>query len=253
MNTMLAPRPVPASLRRPPCDRALVADWRDFLFVHYSLPVEVLAPHVPYELDRFEGSAFVSLVYFRLERMRPAWGGGFGATFFRPISNHPFLNLRTYVTHGADDGICFLAEWIPNRLSERIGPLTYGLPYRHGEFASETNRDNGVGRLQLTDPAAGATLGIAYPTASGEGRPCAAGTADAFLLERYRAYTFRGPSRRTFVVDHAPWHVRPVDWIRIDTALIARVFPWFAEATFHSAHVSPGVTDVGMGWPHRVR
>src|ERR1700719_3843975 len=48
------------------------ADWTRFLFVHYSLPPEELAPYTPFNLDCREGRAFVSLVFFRFDRMRPA-------------------------------------------------------------------------------------------------------------------------------------------------------------------------------------
>lgn len=240
----------PARLPRRDC--ALVADWRRFLFVHYSLPPEALAPHVPYELDLFEEHAFVSLVFFTLERMRTPFWGSVGEVLLRPISNHPFLNVRTYVNHRGRDGICFLAEWIPNRISEKIGPLTYGLPYRFGEFDHEFRRDDGVARLGIDDPRIGARLAIAYPIALTEERPCEPDTAEDFLLERYRAYTFRGPVRRSFSVAHEPWRIRPVDWIRANTALVERAFPWFKAATFHSAHVSVGVTDVEMGFPHHV-
>ena len=39
-------------------------DWRDALFVHYSIDPATLGPHVPLELDLFDGRAFVSLVAF---------------------------------------------------------------------------------------------------------------------------------------------------------------------------------------------
>lgn len=254
MKTILPPPSLARSstAKLPPHECALVADWRRFLFVHYSLPPEILAPHVPYELDLFEGRAFVSLVYFTLERMRPPFLPGTGEVLLRPISNHPFLNVRTYVRHAENEGICFLAEWIPNRLSELLGPWLYGLPYRFGEFDCEVRANDGVAHLVIEDPRARATLGITYPLEIGAGERCETETVDAFLLERYRAYTFRGPTRRHFTVAHEPWLMRPLDWIRTDTSLIETVFPWFKAATFHSAHASPGVTGVEMSWPHRV-
>lgn len=254
MNTTLPTpdvRNAPAA-RLPRRERALIADWRRFLFVHYSLPPEALAPHVPYDLDLYDGRAFVSLVFFTLERMRPPFLSGVGEVLLRPISNHPFLNVRTYVNHRGADGICFLAEWIPNRISEKLGPRTYGLPYRFGEFDHEFRREDGVARLGIDDPAVEARLALTYPITLGPDRACEPGTAEAFLLERYRAYTFRGALRRTFRVAHEPWRIRSVDWIRANTSLIETAFPWFKAATFHSAHLSPGVTDVEMGFPHRV-
>jgi uncharacterized protein YqjF (DUF2071 family) len=253
MNTTLPPRSIPTpAIRLDRHDCALVADWRRFLFVHYSVAPEVLQPHVPYELDRYGGRAFISLVYFTLERMRMPRLGALGEAMLRPISNHPFLNVRTYVTHGGKDGICFLAEWIPNRLSEQLGPVVYGLPYRFAEFDCERRDDDGVARLAIRDPRAKAELAITFPTNDSAPRPCAAETSETFLLERYHAYTFRGPIRRRFTVAHEPWLMNRVDWVRTDTSLIEAVFPWFRSAKFHSAHASAGVTDVQMGKPHRL-
>src|SRR5258705_1653154 len=102
------------------------ADWRDALFVHYAIEPGVLQRHVPFELELFEGRAWVSLVAFTQRRLRPAVGGRWTSWAMAPVATHPFLNLRTYVR--GDDGvtgICFLAEWIPNRLSRMVGPLMY--------------------------------------------------------------------------------------------------------------------------------
>src|SRR5437868_11246122 len=109
------------------------ADWRDVLFIHYSIDPDLLAPHVPFELDRFGGRAWVSLVAFTQARFRPAWGGRLSEWLMRPVGTHGFLNLRTYVRGGGASGgraIYFISEWIPNRLTAWVGPKLYGLPLR---------------------------------------------------------------------------------------------------------------------------
>src|SRR6266478_4990920 len=80
------------------------ADWRDVLFVHYSIDADVLAPHLPFELDLFEGRAWLSLVAFTQARFRPAFGGRLGEWLMRPVATHGFLNLRTYVRGGGASG-----------------------------------------------------------------------------------------------------------------------------------------------------
>src|SRR5260221_86091 len=109
-------------------DPLFIADWRRFVFLHFALRPGVLAPAVPYALDLREGRAFVSLVSFSLERMRPGRvvPPALGRLLMRPISDHPFLNVRTYVRGAGGPGIQFLAEWIDNPLSLRLGPLSYG-------------------------------------------------------------------------------------------------------------------------------
>lgn len=140
-----------------------VADWRRMLFVHYAVAPEALAPHVPFPLDCREGKAFVSLVWFSLERMRPCGTGGLGRFLLRPISDHAFLNVRTYVRPTDGPGIYFVAEWIPNRLSLRLGPATYGLPYRLGEIRHTPAGSGGVAHLRVHGTAEGADLSLSYP------------------------------------------------------------------------------------------
>lgn len=230
-----------------------VADWRHMLFVHYRVPAEVLQPHVPHPLDLHDGVAWVSLVFFQLERMRPPGTGAVGRALLRPISDHAFLNVRTYVRAEAGPGIHFLAEWIPNRLSAWIGPRTYGLPYRLGRFNREVGGDeNGVGNVVITDPALGARLALAFPTRSGPLKTAAPGGTDDFLLERYTAYTSRAGVRRCFHVRHEPWRFQIVDWIRADTTLVERAFPWFTAARLQGAHLTPGVRDVRMSRPAKM-
>src|SRR5580658_54483 len=69
-----------------------LADWRDALFVHFRVKPAALAPLVPLPLDLFDSNAFVSLVAFTQDRLRPAIGRGAGEFLARPIARHTFLN-----------------------------------------------------------------------------------------------------------------------------------------------------------------
>src|SRR5688572_6106086 len=106
------------------------ADWLDVTFMHFAIEPEFLQPHVPFDLDLYDGKAWVSLVTFTQSDLRPAKGGGPTSWITRPVARHTFLNLRTYVNDGGHKAIYFLAEWIPNRLSMLVGPAVYGLPFR---------------------------------------------------------------------------------------------------------------------------
>jgi len=237
------------ALRRP-LATWFVADWRDMLFVHYRVPAAVLQPEVPHPLDLRDGDAWVSLVFFRLERMRPPGTGVLGRALLRPISDHLFLNVRTYVRAEGGPGIHFLAEWIPNRLSAWIGPRAYGLPYRLGRFDCDlTGGANGIGRIEINDPEIAAGFRLTLPTRNAAPTTACPGGIEYFLLERYTAYTCREGVRRCFRVAHERWRFHAVDWVRTDTTLLERAFPWFAAARLHSAHRTPGVRDVRMSRP----
>lgn len=251
MNTPLHAR----EHRRPRLPIGLIADWRDFVFLHFAVPPEDLAPYVPYPLDLHEGRAFVSLVSFRFERVRPArWlPPALGLWLMRPVSDHLFLNVRTYVRGPAGPGIHFIAEWIDNPLSLRLGPLTYGLPYRLARMERHELPGTGLTRIGVHDPRSNLGTHLVVPSA-GDAPPrrCEAGTIDAFLLERYVAYTHHRGTGRWLEVHHAPWRAAPFRLARFDTALFDEEYPWFRRATCSGGHIAAGFHDVGMSFPRRV-
>src|SRR5438477_8914668 len=117
-----------------PGEPMFYARWDRALFIHYEADPAALQPDIPFALDLHEGRAFVSVVAFTLSRMRPRIGGRIGEWLFKPIATHEFLNIRTYVRHNGEPGIFFLAEWLSNPSSVRLGPWTIGLPYRFGRL-----------------------------------------------------------------------------------------------------------------------
>lgn len=232
---------------------AFEADWKSMLLVHFAVAPEELAPHLPLPLDLYEGKAYVSLVFFSFENFRLAGTGAVGRWLLRPLSEHPFLNVRTYVRGPAGPGIFFLAEWITNRLSLRLGPLTHGLPYRLGKFQSEAHRPGGTELLCVQDRENGhGELRLMYPSRRDTPEAALAGSLDAFLLERYTAYTSRRGVTRAFAVAHPPWRFTRPDWIRTETGVVARAFPWFGGAKMAGAHASEGFENVYMGPPRMV-
>jgi hypothetical protein len=171
------------------------------------------------------------------------------AWLFSPITTHELLNVRTYVRSGDEPGIYFLAEWVPNRLSAWLGPRTFGLPYRFGRLHYEHSLQTGVLRGTVADRrgrfryAAGVEQGVEY-------RPCAPGSLDEFLLERYTAYTLRGRRRKLFRIWHAPWMQTDIAVQIQDESLLSSSFPWFRDARCTGFNFSPGAARVWMGRPH---
>ncbi|MEN3370889.1 MAG: uncharacterized protein V7609_3032 [Verrucomicrobiota bacterium] len=232
-----------------PGEPMFYARWDQSVFIHYEAEPSLLQRQVPFELDLFEGRAFVSLVAFTLVRMRPRLGGGFTEWLLKPIASHEFLNVRTYVRRNGEPGIFFLTEWLSNRLSVRLGPRTFGLPYRFGRIAYEhANRGSAIsGTVQAAD-------GLLHYRSAGSGadfRPSNEGSLTEFLLERYTAFTFRGRRRRFFRVWHEPWEQIPIDVEVPANDLMASTGTWWESAELVGANYSPGV-EVWMGRPHRI-
>lgn len=226
-----------------------LARWDRTVFIHYAADGELLQRQIPFELDLRDGRAFVSIVAFTLLRMRPRIGGRFGEWLFKPIATHEFLNLRTYVRHAGEPGIFFLAEWLSNPLSVRLGPRTFGLPYKFGRLTYDHARSAGEIHAEI-----GASEGRLIYSGSVRAKDFAAsdpGSLTEFMLERYTAFTCRGKRRRLFRVWHEPWQQTPIDLEVTADDLLASTGSWWKTAQYIGANYSPGV-EVWMGRPHRV-
>jgi len=228
-----------------------LADWLRPVFIHYEVPAPILQHDVPFALDLHDGKAYVSLVAFTMRRMRPFRGGVLAEWLLKPIARNDFLNVRTYVRHRGEPGIYFLTEWMNNPLSVRLGPWTFGLPYRFGELNYRHKCENGAfdGNVrEKTDARSFSYEGILIQP---HFTPCPTGSLDEFLLERYTAFTSHKTTRRFFRIWHEPWKQQSIHISVNDTRLLETVWPWFADAKLIGANYSPGAHDVWMGRPHR--
>jgi uncharacterized protein len=225
------------------------ARWDRAVFIHYEADPATLQPDIPFELDLRNGRAFVSVVAFTLQRMRPRIGGRLGQWLLMPIATHEFLNVRTYVRHRGEPGIYFLAEWLSNRLSVHLGPRSFGLPYRYGRIAYDHSGD-GV-TIQGTVKARAGQLAYAGIVCGKNYESAAAESLEEFLMERYTAFTRHANRSRLFRVWHLPWPQTSAQCEVPEANLIASTGAWFNTAEIIGANYSPGV-DVWMGRPHRI-
>jgi uncharacterized protein YqjF (DUF2071 family) len=222
-----------------------LADWCDALFVHFDVQPRLLAPIVPFDLDLRDGHSYVSLVGFTQKHLRFARGGRIGQILAAPLAHHEFLNLRTYVRMNEQPAIFFLAEWIPNRLATLIGPRMYGLPYRLARLRYDrSTRIVCARRDQLT---------MHLNTREARVEPCRRDSLDEFLLERYIAFTRHRNTCRRFDVAHAPWQQSRAKVDVVDLRLIQNVLPWLRREQMIDAQYSPGVCNVRISAPRRVR
>jgi len=229
----------------------LLADWMRVLMMHFEVEASALQRHVPYELDLNEGRAFVTLVAFTMENLRPRIGGRLGAWFLKPIATHDFLNVRTYVRHRGEPGIHFLAEWLSNWLAVQLGPRTFGLPYRHGH--TRYQHDCLKGRF------CGSVQDVRTKTLfrySAKSEPevasarCAEGSLEEWLMERYAAFNSACGQRRFFRVWHAPWPQAQAEVTIENLELLEESWPFFKSARLIGGNFSPGLKEVWMGRPH---
>ncbi len=242
------------------------ADWDRALMLHYEVPAAKLQPFVPFELDVRDGWAYVSLVAFTMRGLRPrppdptheapprrrGIREGLLTLLLAPIATHEFLNVRTYVRHGGECGIYFLAEWLPNVLSVPLGRPVFGLPYRLGRTTYLHEHERGVlfGEVR----AAKGRGVLRYRAAAGkEFRGCAPGSLSEWLMERYTAFTEWRGWKRLFRVRHEPWRQCPVEVEILDDSLLAQCGGWSRFARFIGANYSPGLRDVAMSAPRTLQ
>jgi len=224
-----------------------LAHWERALFMHFEVDPDALRRAAPFELELRDGRAIISLVAFTMRDMRPRLGGWAGRWMFKPIAAHPFLNVRAYVRHRGEAGICFLAEWLSNWLSVQLGPRIYGLPYRFAKIdyhhAHETNEFNGT----VVSPKSGGRFSYTAKLSSDAFAPCPAGSFDEFLLERYTCFNQGKTTHRFFRIWHPPWPQTRAEVTIKDDSLITNAWPWFRGARYIGANYSPGFADVWMG------
>lgn len=223
--------------------------WDRAVFIHYEANPVTLQRDVPFRLDVWRGRAFVSLVAFTMQRMRPRRGGRLGEWFLKSIATHEFLNVRTYVRHQDEAGIYFLAEWLSNRLSVHIGPRTFGLPYRFARI--DYTHIPTIGPLRGLVRGQDGQLSYEATTIDPSLAPCESGSLDEFLMERYTAFTRRGRRNRLFRVWHPSWSQQAIDVAIATNGLLGSTGRWWNTAEYIGGNYSPGV-EVWMGRPHRI-
>jgi len=201
--------------------------WQKLLFIHWKLPAELLQPLIPDELtiEQFEGTAWLGVVPFSMERIRPWWSPPVpGISWFLET------NVRTYVVDRRGvRGVWFFSLDANKQLAVSVARRFWHLPYQMARMSlkvqtGSTSHD----RLQVeyggqrTDapPATysiSAEVSLSIPAA-----PAAPGTLDHFLVERYLLFAqHRSGSLMVGHVHHEPYQLRPVHAVDVAQTLTA--------------------------------
>jgi len=231
-----------------------VADWDNVLMIHFSADAKRLQRDVPFELDLRDGAAFVSLVAFTMRGMRPAFGGRLTSWLFRPIATHDLLNVRTYVRIGGDAGIHFLAEWVSSRLALALGPISFSLPYRLGRIDYHNDWRLGALSGRVEDAATDAVFSYRAELEANAGfTECERGSLDEWLMERYSAFNSALDRKKYFRVWHEPWRQCKARVDMTNATSLAANWKWLTQAEWIGANYSPGLRDVWLGRPPRLK
>jgi uncharacterized protein YqjF (DUF2071 family) len=156
------------------------------------------------EVNTFDGSAWLSVVIFRLN-VRPRW-----LPFLPGLSSLTEVNLRTYVRHADRPGITFLSVHADNRIAIRLARLLTPMPYHHARLRYQRPNEDFVFEGSSGAPSA-RRLAVRFRTI-GESYEPRDGCLDAWLLERYRLFL---EDRRDHLLEaevtHPRWSVHGVE------------------------------------------
>lgn len=217
----------------------IAMDWRDVLFLHWPVNARELRPRIPadLELDTYDGTAWVSVVAFRIAAARPY---GFPAATALPAFGE--INVRTYVRGAAKDGLWFFSLDAASRLAVAGGRRVVHLPYYRARIDAKWTATECHYRSQRCDQRSSAASFAASARFGGDVRVGAPGSLDAWLVERYCFYTVdpAGKTRRGDV-RHAPWLLRDATAEVAEGGLLtaAGITP---QTDNPLVHVSPGVS-----------
>ncbi len=230
--------------RRPAGANSGTQRWRELLFVHWTLPLEAVRPLIPaqVELDPWDGRAWVGMVPFRMEKIRPSWLPGALALDFLE------LNLRTYVHYRGRPGVWFFSLDASSWLAVQAARTGWSLPYHHARMA--TSRDGARVHYESVRRAGEARLSVDYEIGEELG-PSTPGTLEHFLLERYLLLSERRGAILEGQVHHPPYVAHRARLTKVEHGLIeAAGMPRPSEPPA-SVHFSPGV-DVEVFGPYPV-
>ena len=197
--------------------------WHDLLFAHWPVPQESLAPGLPrgLSLDTFQGQAWISLVPFRMTRVRPR-----GLPPLPWLSSFPELNLRTYVVAREEatekPGVWFFSLDAANPVAVAVARWLFHLPYFRARMACVPEGEAVRYWSQRTHRSAPPAVFQARYGPSGPVYRTQPGSLEEWLTERYCLYAADGQGRlyRT-EIHHAPWPVQPA-WAEIQVNSVAQ-------------------------------
>jgi uncharacterized protein len=222
--------------------------WRDLLFLHQAVPVEILRRLVPrrLEIDTFDGTAWATLIPFAVFDSGPIGAPRRLAMDFLEI------NLRTYVrSPDGEPGIYFFSLEASSWLAVAGARLGYALPYFPAAMARRID-PHGASidyRSRRRGPGSRAGLHVVWRVGPPAGT-AAPDSLDHFLIERYVLFAARGARLYRAQVYHQPYPLCGASLETLGESLFARAgLPGLSTAPL--LHHSPGV-DVEIGWRRRL-
>ena len=190
----------------------LTARWSNLCLLTYAVPPALLEPRLPpgLSLDVRDGRAFVSLVAFDFLDTRVLgvpWPG---------YRNFPEINLRFYVRDGAQRGVVFVREFVPQRLVAFLARSIYHEPYLAAPMSSRVSEDDQTISIEHRLTVAGRENRLSVIAAKPAWRPAADSTEHFFKEHEWGFGTGRRGQCVRYQVVHPCWDCYRVESYALD-------------------------------------
>ena len=237
-----------APRQRPDGPVVMRPNWRELLFLHWDFAPEWVQGLLPdgLQVDTFDGRAYVGLVPFRMEAVRPNWTPNLGR-FGRFYDTFAELNVRTYVVCDGVPGVWFFSLDAASALATIAARLWFGLPYFKARMSSHVARDGTIRYWsKRLWPAPLPAICSATYRPQGAVFHAQSGTLEEFLVERYVLYSARRGCLFRGRVHHAPYPLQNAQLFNLRENCLAAAGLARPDVAPHILY-SPGV-DVEV-WP----
>lgn len=219
--------------------------WQKLGFLHWRVSASALQRLIPDELtiEEFDGSAWLGLVPFSMERIRPWWFPAVpGISWFLET------NIRTYVVdRNGIRGVWFFSLDANKQLAVTVARTFWHLPYRMARMQMTVGESpegltqfhyNGT---RIDHPAAEYDVSLSVDLRTPPA-PAASDTLEHFLVERYILFARkRNGKLMSGQVHHEPYLIRPIQSCRVFQSLsFAEGCPSLTTPPDHAAY-SEGV------------
>lgn len=201
---------------RPQGKNAGTQRWRELLFIHWAVDAAKLRGLVPaaLELDLYDGIAYVGVVPFAMEGVRPRWlPNALAFTFLE-------TNVRLYVHYQGKPGVYFLSLEAASWLAVRAARIGWGLPYHHATMSLAADADDVRTYTSARRRDAEINLHMRYQVGEQIGASVP-GSIEHFLVERYLLFTEHRGRLRCGQVHHTPYPVQRAELLTCEESLVA--------------------------------
>jgi uncharacterized protein YqjF (DUF2071 family) len=170
-------------------------EWNNALFLHWKVSKEVLEQWVPAELeiDTHDDTAYVSVVLFEMNSIRPRMLPAVGS-----LSNFYEVNIRTYVKYGGKTGVYFLNIEASSWLFCEMAKMISGLPYQYADIQKSEGFYTSINTKTKSNLKATYEIGSQVTEKSG---------LDLWLTERYALFQEDEKYINQFELHHLEWEI----------------------------------------------